>query len=111
MCKITLVDNSVLTSHFGDVRVRGNTKITGSLDERKIHDRMTFNLQTRPEVSNPFKKYRLKSKVKFTFTHHSNRKLQAKSSPTNHQRQHTKETNATEKTKCKTVLNTLKLEI
>lgn len=38
----TLVDNGVLTCHFGDVRVRRNTKITGTLRNRTTHEKPTY---------------------------------------------------------------------
>jgi len=49
----TLVDNSVLTRHFGDERVRGNTKITGSLGkETKTWSRSTYPQTQRHKHSN-----------------------------------------------------------
>ena len=34
----TLIDDSILVCHFGDIRVRGNTEVTGGLEKQENKD-------------------------------------------------------------------------
>lgn len=45
----TLIDDSVLVCHFGDIRVRSNTEVTGGLEKQENKDvkrKKTFSLHT-----------------------------------------------------------------